>query len=113
IHSPAEAAAPDAPPPEEKPQPAKRDIPEYLRETRSLGWKPIALTLALGFLLAAIGLRAMGPFDERHPVLGFLVGSPPQDQSVAQTEQEPPPSSPEPSAPAPPKPKEPMRATSD
>jgi hypothetical protein len=83
------AAAPQPPAPEEeKPEPRKREIPEYLRETRSLGWKPLVLTVLLGFLLAAILLRAMGPFDATHPILGFLAGERPpvQNGEVAQAD---------------------------
>lgn len=89
-----EPAAPPEPPPqpataaiEEKPEPRKREIPEYLRETRSFNWKPVALMVVLGFLLAAGLLRALGPFDAKHPVLGFFAGGPTNDDSsVAQND---------------------------
>ncbi len=105
--SPASAPAAAA----EKPQPRKHDIPEYLRETRSVGWKPIVLTLALGFLLAAIGLRAMGPFDGRHPILGFLAGGPPQDETLAQRDIEDAPTTPLVAQPTPGKTKPPAEST--
>jgi hypothetical protein len=81
----AAAVQPAAAAPAEKPEPRKREIPEYLRETRSLGWKPLLLTVLAGFLLAAVVLRAMGPFDDpNHPVLGFFAGGPGEGDAVVQ-----------------------------
>jgi hypothetical protein len=88
------AAAPQPPVPvEEKPEPRKREIPEYLRETRSLGWKPLVLTVVLGFLLAALLLRMVGPFGPNHPILGFLAGDRPpvENGEVAQADNTAPP----------------------
>jgi hypothetical protein len=65
-----------------KAEPRKHEIPDYLRETQSLGWKPLALTVLAGFLLAAVLLRLMGPFDANHPILGALAGP----RQVAQTD---------------------------
>ncbi|MCU0876126.1 MAG: hypothetical protein MUE50_27710, partial [Pirellulaceae bacterium] len=39
-------------------------------------WKPLAMTLLLAFLLSAVALRAMGPFDRNHPLVRLLGVSP-------------------------------------
>jgi hypothetical protein len=80
--APAPGAAAEAP--AEKPAPRKREIPDYLRETRSLGWKPLAIAVLVGFLVAAGLLAMMGPLNANHPVLGFLVGDRAERPEIAQ-----------------------------
>jgi hypothetical protein len=55
---------------------AKAEVPEYLRAGRRSTWKPLVVTLLLAFLLSAVALRAMGPFDRNHPLLRFVGGAP-------------------------------------
>jgi hypothetical protein len=74
---------PVVPPPIESqsdaPMPAVRktraDVPEYLRAGQRSNWKPMVVTLLLAFLLSAVALRAMGPFDRDHPLLRLVGGS--------------------------------------
>ena len=49
-------------------------VPEYLRAGQRSKAKPILITLALTFLLSAVALRAMGPFDRRHPLVRLFGG---------------------------------------
>ncbi len=55
--------------------PKNREVPAYLRGgdggVRSL---PMVLTIVVGFLVAAVGLRILGPFDSRHPLLRSMFG---------------------------------------
>jgi hypothetical protein len=55
---------------------AKAVVPDYLRAGRRSTWKPLVVTLLLAFLLSAVALRAMGPFDRNHPLLRFVGGGP-------------------------------------
>jgi hypothetical protein len=55
---------------------AKAEVPEYLRAGQRSNWKPLVITLLLAFLLSAVALRAMGPFDRDHPLLRFASGRP-------------------------------------
>ena len=48
------------------------EVPEYLRVGQRGKWKPLAVTLLLAFLLSAVALRAMGPFDRSHPLMRLL-----------------------------------------
>ncbi len=52
------------------------EVPDYLRVGQGGKWKPLAITLLLAFLLSAVALRAMGPFDRSHPLMRLLVGEP-------------------------------------
>jgi len=52
------------------------EVPDYLRVGQGGRWKPLAITLLLAFLLSAVALRAMGPFDRNHPLMRLLVGEP-------------------------------------
>ncbi len=65
--------------------PKNREVPAYLRGgdggVRSL---PMVLTIVVGFLVAAVGLRILGPFDSRHPLLRSMFGD---DAPVAVNEQ--------------------------
>lgn len=54
----------------------KKQVPDYLRAGQRSNWKPILITLCLAFLLSAVALRAMGPFDRSHPLLRFAGGDP-------------------------------------
>lgn len=82
-----------------------REVPEYLRSGRAQNkWLPIAATIAAGFLLAFVVLRAMGPFDGTHPLAAVLFGgSGPVAQSNTLPPLEPAPKpQPSPAPPAPP-----------
>ena len=48
------------------------EVPDYLRVGRGGKWKPLAITLLFAFLLSAVALRAMGPFDRNHPLMRLL-----------------------------------------
>ncbi len=50
------------------------DVPEYLRAGRSGGVWQFLGAIAVVFLLAALVLRLMGPFNNSHPVLALLQG---------------------------------------
>lgn len=63
------------------------EVPDYLRVGQRGKWKPLAITLLLAFLLSAVALRAMGPFDRNHPLMQLLSGG--SSEEVAQA---PPPS---------------------
>ncbi|MCU0872263.1 MAG: hypothetical protein MUE50_07950, partial [Pirellulaceae bacterium] len=69
---------PPAPPAQPMVERARRpfEVPEYLRVGQSGRWKPLAITLLLAFLLSAVALRAMGPFDRNHPLMRLLGVSP-------------------------------------
>ncbi len=69
---------PPAPPMQAMVERATRpsEVPEYLRVGQSGKWKPLAMTLLLAFLLSAVALRAMGPFDRNHPLMRLLGVSP-------------------------------------
>lgn len=53
------------------------DVPDYLRVGQRGKWKPLAMTLLLAFILSAVALRAMGPFDRHHPLMRLLSVSAP------------------------------------
>ncbi|MCU0977854.1 MAG: hypothetical protein MUF25_01660 [Pirellulaceae bacterium] len=69
---------PPAPPPQPIVARARKpfEVPEYLRVGQTGKWKPLAMTLLLAFLLSAVALRAMGPFDRNHPLVRLLGVSP-------------------------------------
>lgn len=52
------------------------EVPDYLREANRVNIWPILATLLLAFLLAAVALRAIGPFDRNHPLLQMVAGGP-------------------------------------
>ncbi len=54
----------------------RKKVPDYLRAGQRSNWKPLLITLCLAFLLSAVALRAMGPFDRSHPLLRFAGGGP-------------------------------------
>ncbi len=51
-------------------------VPEYLQAGRRANLLPLIATIAATFLIAAVILRMMGPFDGSHPVLRMLRGGP-------------------------------------
>lgn len=51
--------------------------------------KSLAVTLLLGFVLAAVALRAMGEFNRHHPVLRLLVGTGEEPQAAQVPVQQP------------------------
>jgi hypothetical protein len=59
------------------------ELPDYLRASRRSKVKPLAITVALAFLLSAVALRAMGPFNRDHPLMRLFGGS--TTSEVAQT----------------------------
>lgn len=87
----AAAASPPAPPMQLEPPPVPavppsgeavtlaqrgraQKVPDYLRAGQRSRWKPLAITLLLAFLVSAVALRAMGPFDADHPLLRLMSG---------------------------------------
>jgi hypothetical protein len=65
---------PPSPPPQTVVTPARKpfEVPEYLRVGQRGKWKPLAMTLLLAFVLSAVALRAMGPFNRHHPLMRLL-----------------------------------------
>lgn len=55
-------------------KPAASEVPDYLRAGRTTNFWPIAATVAATFLIVALLLRSMGPFDNRHPLAKWLGG---------------------------------------
>jgi hypothetical protein len=55
-------------------KPAAAEVPDYLRAGRTSSFWPIAATVAATFLIVALLLRSMGPFDNRHPLAKWLEG---------------------------------------
>jgi len=72
---------PPSPPPQTVITPVRKpfEVPEYLRVGQRGKWKPLAMTLLLAFVLSAVALRAMGPFDRHHPLMRLLSVSPAVD----------------------------------
>jgi hypothetical protein len=62
------------------------EVPDYLRVGQRGKWKPLAITLLLAFLLSAVALRAMGPFDRDHPLMRLLGGKPSAEVTQASPE---------------------------
>ncbi len=56
--------------------PGAHAVPEYLRIGQRGRWRPLAVTLLAAFLLSAVALRAMGPFDRQHPLMRLFGMSP-------------------------------------
>ena len=65
--------------------PARREVPDYLRKRSAIPLWPVLATVLVAFLLAVGALRAVGPFDRHHPVLGFFGGP----AEVAKKDEEP------------------------
>jgi hypothetical protein len=76
------------------------EVPDYLRAGQRPSIWPFLATLAAAFLIGAVILRAMGPFDNTHPVARWLSG----DATVAEVtpEQNVNPTPPKPPTPPPP-----------
>ena len=51
------------------------EVPDYLRAGQRPSIWPFLATLAAAFLIGAVILRAMGPFDSSHPVARWLSGN--------------------------------------
>ncbi len=51
-----------------------RELPDYMkpRPTRAFPWQPILASAAMTVLLGVVAMRALGPFDAQHPVLGVM-----------------------------------------
>ena len=60
----------------ERPVREKPEVPDYLREARRRRVWPLLVTVLFAFLLAAVLLRALGPFDKSHPLARLVLGSP-------------------------------------
>jgi hypothetical protein len=58
------------------------EVPEYLRSGRQGGFWQLVGTVAIAFLVVALLLRMMGPFNSSHPVLALVNGSPPADNTA-------------------------------
>lgn len=67
------------------------EVPDYLRSGRGIRIKPLAITLAVAFLLAVGGLWLLGPLNSQHPVLGRLF--PASEQLGVADQRDPAPSS--------------------
>lgn len=67
---------PPAGPPEKSLEEASamREVSEMLHTRDEVRWRSMLLTMGLSFLLVLVGLRALGPFDNTHPVIGSLLG---------------------------------------
>ena len=52
------------------------EVPDYLRSGSRVNPWVVLAAIAGVLLLSAVGLRAMGPFDSRHPLLGSLFAEP-------------------------------------
>ena len=52
------------------------EVPDYLRGSRQTGFWQILGTVAIAFLIGALLLRMMGPFNSSHPVLALVRGQP-------------------------------------
>ena len=50
-------------------------IPAYLKAGQGSKLKPLAITLGLAFLISAVALRLMGPFDREHPMMRLFGAS--------------------------------------
>jgi len=74
------------------------EVPDYLRVGQGGKWKPLAITLLLAFLLSAVALRAMGPFDRSHPLMRLLGGEPSTEVAQAPPQEAETPSPPDPEA---------------
>ena len=90
-----------------KPTPA---VPDYLREGRKSNLGVLVGVLAATFLLVAVGLHLMGPFDGSHPLAQIFGGD--QPVAVNPLPQPAPPSPPQP-VPTPPTPVDPAVPTPD
>jgi hypothetical protein len=71
------------------------EVPDYLRAGQRPSIWPFLATLAAAFLIGAVILRAMGPFDSSHPVARWLSGGTtvadvPPEQNVNPTPPGPP-----------------------
>lgn len=53
-------------------RPAALEVPEYLRSGRQFSLWPLALAAALVLLMAFVGLLAMGPLNDEHPLARLL-----------------------------------------
>lgn len=73
IDRPAEATAPIEPATvQPKPKP---EVPEYLRAGRKTSLWPLVAAALLAFVIVGLGLRAMGPLDNTHPMARLLRGN--------------------------------------
>ncbi len=63
------------------------EVPDYLRVGQGGKWKPLAITLLFAFLLSAVALRAMGPFDRNHPLMRLLGGGSSAEVTQAQLQE--------------------------
>jgi hypothetical protein len=71
------AAVLSRPQPDDKTERVTRsrpEVPDYLRKASRPNYVPFAVTAALAFLVAIVGLRAMGQFNQHHPVLRMFRG---------------------------------------
>ncbi len=75
------AALSEAPAPKEKVARAKPEIPDYLLQSRRKPIWPLAVTVIVAFVLAAVALLAMGPLNSSHPLLALFSGGAPEDVS--------------------------------
>jgi hypothetical protein len=76
---PAKAAKEPVPPPlptaaNGHPAAHEAEVPDYLRAGQSLNIWPFLATIAAAFLIGAVILRAMGPFDGTHPLMRMFGG---------------------------------------
>jgi len=59
---------------EDRPQRAKPEVPDYLRESKGTNFLPYILTLGLLFVSTLVALAAMGSFDADHPLVKLFRG---------------------------------------
>ncbi len=72
---------------EEKPAPAKQEVPEYLRTGQRTALWPYAAVGVLVFALTGLALLAMGPLNNNHPVAALfgVAPTPPPAEDAAVT----------------------------
>ena len=63
------------------------EVPDYLRAGQRSNILPFLATLAAAFLIGAVILRAMGPFDGTHPLVRWMNGSTTVAQAVPNPEE--------------------------
>jgi hypothetical protein len=63
------------------------EVPDYLRAGQRSNILPFLATLAAAFLIGAVILRAMGPFDGTHPLVRWMNGSTTVAQAVPNSKQ--------------------------
>lgn len=90
VHSPpvAQAGAAEPIPADAKPTPKPAEVPDYLKAGNSFAFWPYLGVAVLVFALAFIALRAMGPFNDKHPLAMLVRAAAPEEVAQADGEEE-------------------------